>query len=325
MAKKKSNKKSKAPKSQKRLPTKEGRKINKDKESMKKKVEIKTPNNGADKASRIVGTIFIGLGILLVAFGLYSFLKFRAEPTYNEELETPTIEFVTDVTNEEEIVVRGKAPGYSSVAVFVNDERVGETRVRDDAYEFTYEIEDEGEYAVAVAGLQGFPFREISPKTSTEIAQVDRTAPDVEDIDLQYIEETNESTFTLTGNTEPKVTVQVRRGVSTYEATADDSGDFRVEGISLDEGKNVFYLNLTDPAGNTVSLDEKVRIAYSPDADLNGDGVVDDRDVAGTGDTLPQASGELDNLLVRNLMLIFGLASLFVFSGSSIYAFNRKK
>lgn len=324
MAKKKSNKNSKAPKSQRRLPTKEGRKINKDKESMKQKVEIKTPN-GADKASRIVGTIFIGLGILLVAFGIYSFLKFRAEPTYNEELETPTLEFVTDVTNKEEIVVRGDAPDYDSVAIFVNDERVGETRVKDGSYEFNYEVEEEGEYSVSVAGLQGFPFREISPRTSAEVAEVDRTGPDVDNVDLVYVEETNKSTFTLTGNTEPNVAVQVRRGVSTYEATADEDGNFRVEGIALDEGKNVFYLNLTDLAGNTVTLDEKVRIAYSPNADLNGDGVVDDRDVAGTDDSLPQASGEFDNLLVRNLMLIFGLASLFVFSGSSIYAFNRKK
>jgi hypothetical protein len=322
MAKKKSNKNSKAPKNQKRVPTKEGRKINK--ESMKKKVEIKSPSD-ADKASRIVGTIFIGLGILLVAFGVYSFLKFRAEPTYNEQLEAPTVEQVTELTNGESITVKGKAPGYNSVALYVNDEKVKEERVKDNQYEITYEIEEEGEYIVSVAALQGFPFREISPKSESKIAVVDRTAPDADNIKLSYVEETAQPTFTLTGSTEPKVTIEVRRGINTYDATANEEGEFKVEGIALDEGRNVFYLSLTDQAGNTVSLDEKVRIAYSPGADLNGDGVSDDKDVAGTDDTLPQADGLLDNLLVRNLMLIFGLASLFVFSGSSIYAFNRKK
>jgi hypothetical protein len=326
MAKKKS-KSEKAPKSQKRLPTKEGRNISKKKkDSMKEKVEIKKPN-GTDKASRIVGTIFIGLGILLVAFGIYSFLKFRAEPTYNEDLPVPTMEYVTDLTNEEEILVRGNAQDFDSVAVFVNDERVDEARVKDDMYEFAYEVEDEGTYSISVAGLQGFPFREISPRSEAEIALVDKTGPDADTLSLQYVEETNQSTFTLKGNTEPNVGVEIRRGVSTYQATADEQGDFRIEGISLDEGKNVFYISLTDPAGNTVSLDERVRIAYSPDADLNGDGVTDTDggDVAGTDDELPEAAGELDNLLARRLMLIFGIAALFVFSGSSIYAFNRKQ
>jgi hypothetical protein len=320
MAKKKS-KNEKAPKTQRRLPTKEGRKMDKKKESMKKKVQVKMPV-GADKASRIVGTIFIGLGILLVAFGVYSFLKFRADPTYNEEIPVPTMEAVTELTNEKEITIKGNAPELDSVAVFINDERVGQTRVKDDSYEFVYEVESEGEYSVSVAGLQGFPLREVGPRSEAVLAVVDTTAPDIEDISLEYAEETGVSTFTLKGNIEPNVTVEVRRGVSTYEATANDDGDFKVEGIALDEGKNVFYLNLTDPAGNTVTLDEKVRIAYTPGADLNGDGVADD--VAGVGDELPQADGELDGLLARNLMFIFGIAAIFVFSGSSIYAFNRK-
>ncbi len=325
MARKKT-KKEKAPKSQRRLPTKEGRKMDKQERSMKEKVEIKKPTS-VDKASRIVGTIFIGLGILLVAFGIYSFLKFREEPTYNEQLAVPTMEYVTDLTNAEEIVVKGKASDFDSVAIFVNDERVGETRVKDGVYEFSYKVESEGEYDISVAGLAGFPFREIGPRSQSDIAVVDRTGPDVEDLSLEYISETNKETFTLTGATEANVEVEVRRGVDIYIETADKEGKFKIEDISLDEGKNVFYVSLTDPAGNTVSLDDKVRVAYSPDADLNGDGVSDKDSgaVAGEGDTLPQADGELDNLLVRNLMIIFALASLFVFSGSFIFALKREK
>ena len=319
MANKKDNsKKSKSPKSKKPLIIK---KKKEEKESMKEKLEIKQTNSN-DKASRIVGTIFIGLGVLLVAFGIYSFIKFKAEPTFNEELAIPTMEYVTDVTNQSEIEVKGTAVDLDSVALFINDERVDETRVKnDDSYTFTYEVDGEGEYAISVAGLKGFPFREISTRSESVIALVDTTTPSVEGVKLVYKEETSESTFKLSGTVEPKVTVKLSRGVNEYSATADENGEFLIEGATLDEGKNVFYVSLTDEAGNTVSLDEKVRIAYSPDADLNGDGAVSGT----TDDQLPQAAGELDNLVIRNLMIIFGLAALFVFSGSWVYALNRKK
>jgi len=310
----KSNKSSKSSKIRKPLIAKKDKK-----ESMREKLEIKQANSN-DKASRIVGTIFIGLGILLVAFGIYSFIKFKAEPTFNEELEIPTMEYVTDLTNQLEIEVKGTSTELDSVALFINDERVDETRVKDGAYEFTYEVEVEGEYSVSVAGLKGFPFREIGARSSSVICLVDTTAPSVDDVKLVYKEETSDSTFKLSGTVEPNSTVKLSRGVNEYTGTADKNGKFVIEGVGLDDGKNVFYIALTDEAGNTVSLDEKVRIAYSPDADLNGDGAV-----AGSTDQLPQADGNLDNILIRNLMIIFGLAALFVFSGSSIYAFNRKK
>lgn len=312
----KSNKSSKSSKTKNPLIAK---KKKDKKESMREKLEIKQANSN-DKASRIVGTIFIGLGILLVAFGIYSFIKFKAEPTFDEELEIPAMEYVTDLTNQLEIEVKGTATDLDSIALFVNDERVDEVRVKDGVYEFTYEVDGEGEYSVSVAGLKGFPFREIGTRSTSLIALVDTTAPSVDDVELIYKEETSDSTFKLSGTVEPNSTVKVSRGVNEYVAIADENGEFVVEGVGLDEGKNVFYIALTDKAGNTVSLDEKVRIAYSPDADLNGDGVV-----SGTTDQLPQAAGDLDNLLIRNLMVIFGLAALFVFSGSTIYAFNRKK
>ena len=289
------------------------------KETMQEKLEIKQANSN-DKASRIVGTIFIGLGVLLVAFGIYSFVKFKAEPTFSENLEIPTMEYVTELTNKLEIEVKGSAADLDSVALFVNDERVDETRVKDGTYEFTYVVDGEGEYVLSVAGLKGFPFREIGDRSASVRALVDTTPPSSKDVKLVYKEETSDSTFKLSGTVEPNATVKLSRGVNEYTVIADKNGEFVLEGIGLDEGKNVFYVSLTDKAGNTVSLDEKVRIAYSPDADLNGDGAV-----SGTTDQLPQAAGDLDNLLIRNLMIIFGLAALLVFSGSSIYALNRKK
>ena len=313
MAKKKSaTNKKKAPKISKKQNTKKVK-------SMKEKVTIKQPSRG-DKASRIVGTIFIGLGVLLVAFGIYSFIQFRAEPTYDENLEIPTIEFVTELTNKGVIVIRGNAPSLDAVAIFANDQRVGEARVRDDSYEYEYEVEEEGEYIISVAGLKGFPFRSIGDRSAPQIAMVDMTPPDVENVALEYIAETNRDSFKLSGVVDPNTTVEIRRGVDSYEATSDEEGQFEIVDISLEEGPNVFTVQLSDEAGNRVTLEERVRVEYSTIAQVNGDGVT-----IGVADgTLPQASGDLDNLLARKLMVIFGLAAIFVFAGSFAYAYNKK-
>lgn len=333
MAKKKSSKGTKSTNKKqikntpKKVVKKEAPKVVKKVESMKEKVEVKSPNSG-DKASRIVGTIFIGLGVLLVAFGVYSFIQFRSDPTYDESFEVPVLEFVTQITNDKEILIKGVAQEYDSVAIFVNDQKVGEAKVEDGVYEYTYEVEDEGDYAVSVAGLRGFPIRKISARSAELFAEVDMTAPS-SDVELVYGTETNKETFKLTGTSEADVTVEVKRGVDVYSAVADSDGYFEITDILLDEGKNVYTVAVSDRAGNTVSLDEKIRVEYAIDGDVNGDAVADEyaqdlgKEVAGTGDSLPQASGELDNLVVRYLMILFGIAAIFVFSGSWIYASKK--
>ena len=68
-------------------------KVSKKEESMKNKVEIKQPSSvKQEKLSRLVGSIFIGLGVLLVAFGIFSYIKYREEPLLDPEFESPQIE-----------------------------------------------------------------------------------------------------------------------------------------------------------------------------------------------------------------------------------------
>jgi len=289
-------------------------------DSMKSKVEIKQPlPQNQEKISRLVGSVFIGMGILLVAFGIFSFIKFREEPLLDPELEAPAAASVTSITNDETIVVKGEAKGYDSIFVYVNEEKVGEAKVGDDAkYSFEYTVEEQGEYSIAVAGVKGFPNRYISPMSESKISVVDYTSPDKDTVTIKYGPETNKDTFILIGTTEADATIEVKRGTESFEGLADKEGKFRIEGITLDEGKNVFSVYITDLAGNQVLLDEKVRITYSASGDVNGDAVIDE--------DIPQAAGTFDEIFGNQLMMLFGIIALLAFSTSStfVYLKNRK-
>lgn len=306
MAKKKENKMN-APKYQ-------------DIESMKSKVEIKQPMPAnQERISRLVGSVFIGLGVLLVAFGIFSYIKFREEPLLDPKLEAPKLEEVTSITNGDTVMVKGTAVGYDNVFIYLDEEKVGDVKVDDDSkFSFEYTTEDEGSYNFSVAGVKGFPNRNISAKSESMVAVVDKTAPDGDTVALKYGEETNKETYILAGTTEPNATVKVKRGTESYEGLADKDGAFRIEGIPLDEGKNVFSVYVSDLAGNETLLDEKVRVTYSPTGSVNGDAVVDEN--------IPQAAGTFDELIGNNLMMLFGVLALMAFIGSStvVYLKNRR-
>lgn len=292
---------------------------NSENESMKSKVEIKQPlQPNQERISRLVGSVFIGLGVLLVAFGIFSYVKYREEPLLNPELESPILSDVTPITNGESITVKGEAKGYDVVFIYLNDEKVGESKVGDDSkYSFEYKVESEGEYTVSVAGVKGFPNRSISPISVGAITTVDRTAPSKDSVALKYGAETNKETFILVGTAESNSTVEVKRGTESFDGLVDQDGNFRIEGISLDEGKNVFAIYVKDLAGNQVLLDEKVRVTYEPTGSVNGDAVVDDN--------IPQAAGTFDELIGNNLMMIFGLIALIAFFSSSTVVYLKNK
>lgn len=307
MAKKKNTKKSAS-------------KVSKKEESMKNKVEIKQPvSQSQEKLSRLVGSIFIGLGVLLVAFGIFSYIKYREEPLLSPEFESPQMENVTSVTNGDVIKIQGSAKGYDNVFIYVNDEKVGDVKVGDDSkFSYDYTVEKEGEYKVSVAGVKGFPTRKISPKSEIMASIVDKTAPSKDGVTLKYGAETNKNKFILAGTVEPNTTVEVKRGTETFSALADKDGNFRIEGITLEEGKNVYSVYIKDLAGNQVQLDEKVRVNYSPSGSVNGDAVVDQN--------IPQAAGTFDELVGNNLMMIFGILALlaFITSSSVVYLKNKR-
>jgi hypothetical protein len=288
------------------------------KKSMLSKVEIKKPSN-QEKVSRIVGSIFIFLGIVLISYGIYSFVKFSRTPELDESLDTPSLAGTEEITNKEEIKIQGVAEGFDEVFVYVDNEEVGRVKVdSDSAFEFEYPVEEEGKYAVSVAGVRGFPKRYISLQSDMRMIEVDRTAPELAEID--YPVEVGTETFTLVGTTEPDAEIVVRRGTDKYVAESGDDGEFKVTGILLEEGPNVFGLAVTDEAGNELDVEEKVKVLYSLESDVNGNAVTDE---------IPVASGELEaamrTIFGNNLMMVFGLLAMLAFAISSGFVLVKYK
>ena len=87
------------------------------------------------------------------------------------------------------------------------------------------------------------------------------------------------------------------------------------------KSKNVFSLLLVDEAGNETIPEEKVRITYSPGADLNGNGTYDTE--------IPEASGNLSEALEEvfsnQLMMIFGILGMLVMTITSLVLIRKKK
>jgi len=291
------------------------------KKSMLSKVEIKNPDN-QEKVSRIVGAIFIFLGIALISYGIYSFIKFSRTPELDDTLDTPSLAGTEEITNEDEIVIKGVAESFDEVFVYVDNEEVGRVKVDEDsAFEFEYPVEEEGKYAVSVAGVRGFPKRYISLQSDMRIVEVDRTNPELTEI--KYPAEVGTETFTLVGNVEPNAEVIVRRGTDKYVAECDDEGDFKVTGILLEDGPNVFGVTILDEAGNEVEIEEKVKVTYSEESTVNGDAVMDE---------IPVASGELEaamqEIFGNNLMKVFALLAIITFvfsSGFTLVKYKGKK
>lgn len=311
------NKKTKTPKS---APKKVVKKVSKKTESMVAKVEVKHPRD-AERVSRIVGTIFIVLGVLLVAFGVYSFVKYNSNPTLDDTLVPPSMADVSSVTKDEIVSVSGNASGYDTVFVYVNGEKVQTAKVdKDGNFLVAVNMDNEGNYDVTAAGVKGFPKRYISSPSLGESITIDRTAPELKDI--KYATEVGTETFTVTGNVEPDAQVIVKRGTDYYSATCDAQGDFKIVSIVLtDEGINVYNVLVKDVAGNETFLEGKIKVTYSPDSDVDGDAVMDD--------SLPVAAGEgsimKDFFLGNTLVVIFGILAFIGAATSTTVLYNRNK
>lgn len=273
-------------------------------ESMVSKVEVKNPKD-SERVSRIVGGIFIFLGVLLVAFGIYSFVKYSAKPQLNESLVSPSVTEMPAVTKENTVTVSGNASGYDTVYIYVNGEKVKDAKVGTKG-EFSTDItlDKEGTYSITVAGIKGFPKRYLSAQSLVETVIVDRQAPALSD--LKYSKEVGTATFTVMGTVEKDAQVIIKRGTDYYSATCDAEGDFKIVSIALDEGLNIFNVVLKDVAGNETVLDSEIKVTYSPDSSVNGDAVADD--------SLPVAAGELDRMkdffTGNTLVMVFGILAL---------------
>jgi len=290
------------------------------KDSMLSKVEVKKPQD-QEKISRIVGTIFIVLGVLLISFGIYSFIKYNRNPEINTSYESPVMVGVNELTKEDSVVIRGSASGYDQVFIYVDGEEIGRVKVaKDGSYEYTLNLVDEGKYAVTVAGVKGFPRRYISPTSEVLTVTIDKTAPTISKI--KYPAEVGTKTFSLTGVVEPNAVVTVKRGTGLYRATCDKDGNFKISGIILEAGPTVFNIELKDEAGNEVKVEEKVKVIYSEDSSVNGEAVDDT--------SIPVAAGELDSamsvILGNKLMILFGILALVgMFSSTGVLLYRNRK
>ena len=298
--------------------------ISKDtKENMVSKVEVKKPQN-QEQVSRVVGTIFIVIGVVLVGLGIFSYVKYRENPEFDGSLKSPSIVGINKLTNGKEITIKGVAEEYDQVIIYVDDTEVKTVKVdREKNFEYVYEVDAEGKYAVTVAGVKGFPKRMISPKSGSEIVAVDWTAPEIASLD--YNAEVGTSTFTVIGTTEAYAEISLKRGVDSYSAVADEDGKFKIAQINLEEGPNVFNVETKDTAGNIGKIDDKVRVEYVLGASVNGDAVVDST----TGETdLPVAAGNLSSaqeiILGNTLMMVFGLLALMGFVTSGVLYYKKQ-
>jgi len=300
---------------------KEVKKTIKKEESMVAKVEVKAPRD-SERVSQIVGAIFIFLGVLLVAFGVYSFVKYSSTPQLNESLVSPSVSEMASITRESTISVNGNANGYDTVYVYVNGEKVKDAKVGAKG-EFKVDITlgAEGVYDITVAGIKGFPKRYISAQSLIEKVAVDKTVPVLAEI--MYAKEVGTQTFTVTGTVEKDAQVMVKRGTDYYSATCDADGKFKIVSIVLDSGANVFNMVIKDTAGNEAVLDSEIKVTYSPESSVNGDAVNDS--------SLPVAAGEFsrmtDFLFGNNLVIIFGILALIsgITTTSVLYVKSKKE
>ncbi len=285
--------------------------IAKKQKTMTEKIVVQERDH--ELASRIVGTVFIIVGAVLVGLGIYSFVTYKSEPELNEDLKTPVLRELSDSTNDKIVELSGNADGVDKVRIFINDILTDTVKVKNGRFEYQWNIEDEGIYTISIDGLKGFPKQKRSNMSDTVFIGVDWTAPS-SNMSLDYPEETAEKSFTITGIIDPDTTLFVKRGTKSYEAVSDENGNIKVMVDLLDEGKNVFSLLLVDKAGNETVPDEKIRTTYSPSADVNGDGTTDSE--------IPEAAGNLSEAMAEvlrgKLMTFFGILALLCMSLTSV-------
>jgi len=289
--------------------------------TMSEKITLQRKDH--EMASRVVGTIFIIVGTILVGLGIYSFVTYKTEPELDESLVTPVLKELSRSTNEKVVELSGTAEGIGKVRIFLNDVLLETTKTEDEKFEYEWEIEDEGIYTISVDGLKGFPRQKKSNISETTFLTIDWTPPS-SNISLEYPMEVVMESFLVEGIIDPNTILFLKRGTQTYSGVSDEDGNIELVIGLLDEGKNVFGLLLQDEAGNETLPEEKVRITYSPSAHINGNGI------QGVSTEIPEASGNLseamNEVFSSQLMMFFGLfAILSMFITSTVLIRKAKK
>lgn len=304
----------------------------------KTKVRVSSGNSSPTRVA--------GLGLLLVAFiiflaGVVLILITRISPRLDKQLVRPAVEDLPAYASETPVTVKGEVvDGIDEVIIYVNDKKENNSvEVSEGKFSYDYTPEEEGEYKFEAAAVKSGLLKSRSEK-SDPVSTVYDVTPPAADIEFEYPSEVNAESFDLSGITEPGAKVTVKREGEEFSATAGEDGKFVVGEIALVEGENEFAVEITDPAGNVTQADELVKVLYSKDADLNGEGAMAEKPtpesepaaeevsetsgetVDGEGETaaeeLPNSAGELEAAMqvlgMRNLMMVFALIALAVFA-----------
>jgi hypothetical protein len=300
-------------------------KQNNDEVVMIRKVNQQMAEDDDSFLAKIIGLGLIILGIVFIILAILVVFLSRRDPSVDNSLEVPTINSKSH-TNEQNILVFGKAQDNSDVMFFINDEtyKDGFAEVEDGKYEYLLPVTEEGEYEIEAAIVVGFPVQRRSEKSDKIIVNVDWTRPSG-DVELKYDEISTDGKFTLEGKTEPNATVILRDSKTgdEFEAKADEDGNFKFDSIELDKENTEFEVIIVDQAGNERVLDEKITIKYDKNIDNGGDGNNgDDNNNGGTTNPdLPESAGELeaamDFILGNQIMVFMGLFALIVFGFNS--------
>lgn len=302
-------------------------KSNKTDSSKTKKTEGKFP-------TRIIGGIFVILGLglvgLLIALFVISRLPYRTDP----KMPIPTLDKLDEYTKDDKIDITGEVTPGEKVRLYQDGELLKGDVKADKSGDFKFddvELEEEGETKFQAVTVSGTIFKKRSEKSNVVKTKVDWSAPSGK-VKLEYEKESSKDKANITGEADKNSYVILRGEDDEYETKTNDKGKFEFEEVELEEGKNEFKVSVKDEAGNEVLSSSQVEINYDA-GDVNGDGAStgDDQDGEGGKEGLPESAGELeaamDFLLGNKLMLALGLVALAVFASSSAsaYLMSRKR
>lgn len=264
---------------------------------------------------------FVIAGLTIVALVILIFTISKIPYRVDPNLPIPTLDNTNAYTNEDTIDVTGDGIPGEKIALYINDKLQNKTVIVDEYGTFEFSdivLPEEGEYSYQTSTIKGSILKKRSEYSNKVKTIVDRTAPSKE-IEVVFPKDTDMDETIISGNSEKNAYVILERGIDEYETKSNKEGFFQFDNIPLNKGDNTFYVSIKDEAGNKVLSSSQIKINYKP-GDVNGDGAYSD---------LPESAGELDDALnaiaQQKLMLVFGLLSLVIFIGSSIYIFNLKK
>ena len=282
------------------------------------KIEITPEKKQESMFSMVIGTVLVALGILLFVSGVVMLVLFNLPPRESTKVVAPVILTQTSSTNLRSVTISGYSKS-ERVMIWVNDELVNKSLgVVEEAFSYDYSVDQEGDYKIEVASIEGFPIRYRSPKTEGVVVTVDWTAPS-DSAFIKYTKEVDTKVFTVTGTVEPNATVVISKGSKEYSSKANSKGDFRIKNVPLSLGKNDFSVSVKDSAGNVTKLSKVISVKYLV-GDLNGNGA---------STSLPVSAGSLDGakafLLGNSLMTMFGAIALAAFVTSSGVVLYRSR